>query len=568
VTTDDFNVVTFKRYSDGNGSGEDIIPIVRQDRLLAAGRTIIVTAGERHTAADEGIAALMEAKIPFYQRNRKIQRIAPVKAKDADGNLMMVPGIMTVDAAMMGRALGLSARWQRYDVRQKKHVSIDPPEPVVRQILGMVGEWPFAPLRGIVQCPTLRRDGTLLDREGYDEATGLVLTSSVPMPPISRPPTREEAKMAAKLLESLLEESPIKDPDSLAVALSMMITPVVRGALTVAPLHLISAPLAGTGKSYLADCAAMIATGERCAVEAMGSSWEETEKRLVGAALSGFPIIGIDNIKGLIEGDFFCQITERPLMSLRALGKSDEHRIENVYTTLANGNNAGVAEDMVRRTIRCGMDANMEHPENRIFKGRPFDDIRRHRGKYVAAALTIPPSWRPVNPPKNLHSRVSRIGHASSAVRSCGSVTATLWRHRPSYGLPIPKKPKRPKYSHAGNQISVSGKIEPVGPQSSSMLRRRDQTFVTLSAKSPPNGSAKITSSTPARSVCGYVTTMVISRLASNWWLTGPIPIGQNGMSNSSRKMANDARRRSLPQPPVRQMDLRQRPRGAVHPRL
>jgi putative DNA primase/helicase len=406
--TDKFSVVPFRP------AGEDPPALEGAGRLLGAdqrwpetysiaagdgalgisvpppGRIIHVEAGKRHVAADEGIAALVETEVPFYQRDQKIQRVALVKAKDANGNVMMVPGIVTVDAAMLGRALGRAAVWQRYDLKQKKDVTIDPPEPVVRQILGMVGEWPFAPLRGIIQCPTIRRDGSLLDREGYDDATGLVLVGSVPMPPIRNAPTREEAKAATKLLVSLLEESPIHDPDSLAVALSMMVTPVVRGAVLVAPMHLVSAPLPGTGKSYLADCAAMIATGERCAVEAMGATWEETEKRLIGSALNGFPIIGIDNVRGLIEGDFFCQITERPLMNLRALGKSDKHRIENVYTVFANGNNAGVAEDMVRRALRCWMDANMEHPETRTFKGRPLEDIRRHRGKYVAAALTIP----------------------------------------------------------------------------------------------------------------------------------------------------------------------------------
>ena len=76
----------------------------------------------------------------------------------------------------------------------------------------------------------------------------------------------------------------------------------------------------------------MIATGERCAVETMAPEYAETEKRLIGSALSGFPIIALDNCRGVIEGDFFCQVVERPLMNLRALGKSDKHRIPNTYT--------------------------------------------------------------------------------------------------------------------------------------------------------------------------------------------------------------------------------------------
>jgi putative DNA primase/helicase len=275
-------------------------------------------------------------------------------------------------------------------MKQKKHVAIDPPSPVAVQILAMSGYWPFAPLHGLIHCPTLRRDGTLLAREGYDQTTGLVLTNSITMPPISLSPTREEAEAALDLLLGLLVEFPFVDPESQAVALSMLITSVVRGAMTVAPMHLVTKPAPGTGASYLLDCAAMIATGERCAVEAMAPKYEETEKRLIGAALSGFPIIGVDNVREIVAGEFFCQVVERPLMSLRALGSSDKHRISNTFTVFANGNNASVAEDMVRRSIRCGLDANLENPETRKFKGNPLAMIHHNRGRYIAAALTIP----------------------------------------------------------------------------------------------------------------------------------------------------------------------------------
>jgi putative DNA primase/helicase len=238
------------------------------DEAAAANIPVIrIKGGERHIAADAGIAALMVAKVPFYQRNRKIQRIALVQAKNTSGEVIMVPGIVTVDAAMMARELGRSAIWQRHDLKQKKVIRIDPPEKVCSQILSMVGQWPFAPLNGIVQCPTLRRDGSLLDREGYDEATGLVLVGNIPMPAIPARPARQDAERALALLIELLGEFPFIDKESQAVALSMVITPVVRGAMSVAPMHLVTAPLAGSGKSYLADVASMIATGEVCAVK-------------------------------------------------------------------------------------------------------------------------------------------------------------------------------------------------------------------------------------------------------------------------------------------------------------
>src|SRR5258708_2584758 len=58
-------------------------------------------------------------------------------------------------------------------------------------------------------------------------------------------------------------------------------------------------------------------------------------------------------------------------------------------TVFANGNNITPASDMVRRTIMCSLDTNMERPELREFRDSPLDRILADRGKYIAACLTI-----------------------------------------------------------------------------------------------------------------------------------------------------------------------------------
>ncbi len=204
----------------------------------------------------------------------------------------------------------------------------------------------------------------------------------------------KDAEAALWMIDMLLDEFPFRDGGKResvdrAVALSELLTPVLRGAMPAAPMHLANAPQPGTGKSYLADLASGIATGERCAVVAFSPNPEETEKRLNGSALAGHPIIGLDNASGTIEGDLLCQMTERPLLQLRPLGTSKMVRTPITYTVLSNGNNAVVAADMVRRTIECRLDANMESPETRIFRGSPLIAVTRHRGAYIAACLTI-----------------------------------------------------------------------------------------------------------------------------------------------------------------------------------
>jgi putative DNA primase/helicase len=355
--------------------------------------TITVRAGLRHDAADHGLAALHAATVPLYQRDRFIVRVCMVKAKCTSGNFTLTPGIVEVGHAFLSRALGRVARWEKHD-RQGNVSRIDPPRPVVEQISDMAGEWPFPVLAGVIGTPTMRPDGTLLVAEGYDESTGFVLLGAPKMPPIPERPTRVQAETALRLLDELLDEFPFRDgggSESVdrAVSLSELITPVLRGAMPATPMHLANAPQPGTGKSYLADLASQIATGERCAVVASSPNPEETEKRLNASALAGHPIIALDNASGTIEGDFLCQTTERPLLQLRPLGTSKLIRVANTFTVLANGNNAVVAADMVRRTIECRLDANMESPETRVFHDNPLAKIKQNRGAYVAACLTI-----------------------------------------------------------------------------------------------------------------------------------------------------------------------------------
>lgn len=361
-------------------------PPVAEDARRPA---IRVVGGRRHIAADEAIAAMMAAGVPFYQRDRSLVRVTSARAKTSDGSVIEVPGIVPVSIPILGRAMGQVAEWERMNAKDEV-VRIDPPKEVVEQVAAMSGDWPFPPVAGVIGTPTMRPDGTILDREGYDTATGLVLTGAPRMPRIPDRPSRQDADRALEVLQSLLAEFPFVDDASRSVALSMILTVVLRGALLPAvPMHAATAPQPGTGKSYLADIASVIGTGERCAVIAMSPDVNETEKRLIAAALSGQQIIAIDNVSEIMAGDFLNQVTERPLLKIRPLGTSTDIRIPNTFTLFANGNNLSAPADMVRRTLLCQLDANVENPEARQFAGNPVADVMANRGHYVAAALTI-----------------------------------------------------------------------------------------------------------------------------------------------------------------------------------
>lgn len=353
---------------------------------------IQVASGTRHKMADEALAIMNKAGVEFYQRSGALVRVSLIRAKTADGAVIETPGITPVTLPMLGRAMGQAISWQQEVATGKRVVirHLDPPKDVVEQVAAMSGMWPFPPLSGVIGTPTMRPDGTILDTVGYDDATGLVLMSPPKMPRIPDRPTRHHAERSLDLLQSLLAEFPFVDEASRSVALSMILTLVLRGAVSPAvPMHAATAPEPGTGKSYLGDTSSVIATGERCAVIAMGQDPNETEKRLIAAALSGQSIIAIDNVSDMMSGDFLNQVTERPLLKIRPLGTSTDIRIPNTFTVFANGNNLSAPADMVRRTLVCRLDANVENPESRVFQGNPVAAVLADRGAYIAAALTI-----------------------------------------------------------------------------------------------------------------------------------------------------------------------------------
>ena len=234
-----------------------------------------------------------------------------------------------------------------------------------------------------------RPDGSVLAVPGYDPETRLLLTQPPPTPAILDRPTRAHAEEAVTLLDGLLDDFPFVDAPSRSVALSALMTPIVRGALAVAPLHAMRAPTPGSGKSYLVDIASAIATGQRCPVIAAGKTEEEAEKRLGAALLAGQPIVSIDNLNGELAGDALCQMVERPIVKIRPLGRSELVQIESRATVYATGNNLQPSGDMVRRVLLCSLDSNMERPELRRFAGDPLGLVLANRGRYIAAVLTI-----------------------------------------------------------------------------------------------------------------------------------------------------------------------------------
>jgi putative DNA primase/helicase len=352
-------------------------------------RSVIRLGAELHKTADEAETALIEAGAPLYSRFDSIVRPAVEEVDAAHGRKTKAARLITVTVDMLVDYLSEAAAWERFIRREKTWVAASPPEQIARILLSRIGRWQLPPIAGVITTPTLRPDGTILSEPGYDPVTRLLLVDPPPMPDIPKRPSRDDALNALALLDDLLNEFPFVDEASRSVALSGLLTPVLRGALLVAPMHVFRAPAPGTGKSYLVDIACAILSGQLAPVISAGYDEAEMEKRLGAKLIAGHPLISVDNVNGQIGGDALCQAIERPIVDVRVLGLSKTVRIENRASIFANGNNIVLVGDMVRRVIMGSLDANMERPELRAFSGDPIATILADRGRYIAAILTI-----------------------------------------------------------------------------------------------------------------------------------------------------------------------------------
>jgi hypothetical protein len=92
-------------------------------------------------------------------------------------------------------------------------------------------------------------------------------------------------------------------------------------------------------------------------------------------------------------------------MTSSLLGTSNKIFVENNSCVFATGCNITVRSDMVRRTLICRLDPNMERPETRQFKRNPFKDVLADRGKYIGAAMTIARAYLAAGEPGGVATR-------------------------------------------------------------------------------------------------------------------------------------------------------------------
>jgi len=294
----------------------------------------------------------------------------------------------------------------------------DAPLAVARAVLAKHGERGFKKLVAVVTAPTLRIDGSILDRPGHDEASGLLFYSEHPNPPrVPVKPSIKDALDALKFLWAPLALFPLVDAVANGVALHGILSAALRASLPTAPGVGFDAPAAGSGKTLLARCIGIVAMGSEPSILPPADTDEETRKRLFAVLREGQRVVLWDNVREPLGSASLDAFLTAPTFSDRVLGSSETVTLPNRALFIATGNNLRMTSDTCRRVLTARIDAQSETPYARDFSFDPAQMLQSDRLGYVVAALTIVRAYIAAGRPKVAKGRTASFEHWDDLVR-------------------------------------------------------------------------------------------------------------------------------------------------------
>lgn len=345
----------------------------------------------RHVTSD-GIAAVAAVNNPphFFRRGSGLVHL---DVGSADGAIC----VTQLTGRSLRHHLARCADWMA------KGVLCAPPMAVVHDIESTLHLPDIPILDAVVTCPVATPDGEIIVRPGYHAVCRLWYQ---PAPDLELPPevprlSNAAVRNARQFIEdNLFIDFPFGAASDRAVAWACMILPFLRRMIDgPTPLHLFHAPAPGSGKTLLALCAMVPAMG-RHLPEPMTIDCEEPEmrKRITSALIEARTAVLLDNLgqgRQLGSSSLASVLTAR-MWSDRLLGQSRLMSVPVECIWMATANNPRLSDEMVRRTVTCGLDSGLARPHmRRIFKHeRILSWALAHRSLLVQAILTLIRAWQ------------------------------------------------------------------------------------------------------------------------------------------------------------------------------
>lgn len=362
---------------------------------------------ETHVIALEAIDAL-GVRSDLWQRNGRLSRLVrPDIFNGRDGKQQSATSslihIDECNLSIISKFLAQSSKFWLYKGTNKTtglHVweRVEANQKIVAMVASMAS-YPRSPvLRGIIQAPSMRPDGSILDTPGYDLSTGFFYQPNAEFKPVASEPTKEQLAWALAGLAEPFAAHPgydsfpfVSDAHRwlpVALAMTLLARPAIDGCV---PFFGFDATDAGTGKGMAFDVVSMIVLGTLCGKSTFPNQPEELEKVLSSHAISGSQVICFDNLSAPICGDSLDKIATTSTVDFRLLGKSEIRKLDWKSVVTFTGNQLDFRGDTVRRVVSCRQESPVESPSARSnFK---YPDllawVKKNRVNLVCAALTV-----------------------------------------------------------------------------------------------------------------------------------------------------------------------------------
>jgi len=350
--------------------------------------------GERIRVLKEAEDALIKLGTVYHNRAGILVRVTRTGPREEHG-VKYADNALTILQASPGwltTELDRAARWKKERTIDGAVIEVktDAPVGIARFLLEQVGSWRLPYLAGIVECPTLRPDGTILEREGYDKTTGLFFDAGgTAFDPIPENPTKADAENALNMLIDVVKDFPYDTDADRSVFLSGALTVPVRHMLRDSPFHCASSPRPRSGKSYQADLASLIATGRTAPAMSATNNPEEEEKRVVSILIAGTPLALIDNVDEPLKSARLCSAITQETFRARLLGGNRLADLSTRLVWFASGNNLRLHDDLNPRALLCYLRPDTDRPEEREFDRDLKRWVLEQRRRLAPAAITV-----------------------------------------------------------------------------------------------------------------------------------------------------------------------------------
>jgi putative DNA primase/helicase len=366
---------------------------------------LVVMATNPHETANALVAHLKPAKVLFRRDDHLVRIVTPDDGGPASVKTASVASI--VDLAH--RHTRPVQRVKGDDGHQLQRTRLPPiVAGIVQERLGEFPRW-----RSFTLAPFLKADGSIRVLDGYDIESGLYGLDpvDVDVPP---DPVDEDAKAALLRLRCRFATFPFADSPTVPGAGGVNLVDILKppgadeSAFFAGLLSAVAAPSldfvpglvvnaaslsgAGSGKSLLMQAAARIAHGSAIPSVSATKVAEELEKKLTTTLMRGHAMLFVQNYNAkVLQSDLLASaITDRPF-DLRKFGTTEGITIDATIFFGCTGNAITIGEDMVRRVLKCNLDAKMDDPETRQFAPGFLDSISADRADILSDVLTI---WR------------------------------------------------------------------------------------------------------------------------------------------------------------------------------